>query len=72
MQKIKTKQVKIFAIGLEFVFWLQDAENLKPLVLGILQDKWGLNITESYVSVLMIIAVLFFVKAYLFKYGLHI
>lgn len=42
MQKIRTKQVKIFVIGLEFVFWPQDAENLKPLLLGMLQDKWGL------------------------------
>jgi len=62
MQKIKIKQVKIFVIGLEFVFWLQDAENLRPFVVGMLQDKWDLNITESYISVLLIIAVLF-VKA---------
>ena len=55
--------MKIFVIGLEFVFWLQDAENLRSLVLGMLQDKLGLNITESYISVLMIIASLFFVNA---------
>jgi hypothetical protein len=54
-KKIKNNQMKIFVIGLEFVFWQQDAENLRPLVLGMLQDKWGLNNTESYISVLMII-----------------
>jgi hypothetical protein len=55
--------VKIFLMGLEFVFWLQDAENLRPFVFGMLQDKLDLNIAESYISVLMITAVLLFVKA---------
>jgi hypothetical protein len=55
--------VKIFLMGLEFVFWLQGAENLRPLVFGMLQDKWDLNIAESYIFVLMITAVLLFVKA---------
>jgi hypothetical protein len=55
--------MKIFLIGLEFVFCLQNAENLRPLFLGMLQDNWGLNITEYVMSVLMITALLFFVKA---------
>jgi hypothetical protein len=54
--------MKIFVIELEFVFWLQDAEKLRAPFLGMLQDNWGLNITESYTYVVKIIAVLFFCK----------
>jgi hypothetical protein len=39
----RNKKKKIFVIGLEFMSWIQDAENLRPLVLG---SAWGLNITE--------------------------